>query len=271
VQTTSALNVADFTPNSAEPLYVGAHGPTSSTFIGDISSIVIGAFGDVFFAVRMEANDAPFTNGLIPDGSTFTSNGRVWTVHGTDVSYTGEIPEFSGSFELEGVSDLAFTGTEIQNLEGSFALEGASDLAFTGIDIMRATFALEGEADTEFVGVELLPLSGSFTLLGESFLDFTGESFFTGSFGLESEALLGFSGLNYVDREFALVGSAELGFTGQAEMHGLFGLEGTADVSMIWMPLLCPGTSAVGCGVRPSSVTDRLYPASACLCGRKDC
>lgn len=219
----------------------------SGRFNGEVFSTQISDPIGGAVILKMDANDAGFSSGRLTDGQTFSSGGRVFTVRGPDVYFT----EATQTFELEATAALNFVGSFVPPHEGSFGLTA--------------------EADTQFDGVELPLLETSFGLSGEAALEFDGVVFFTGNFGLSAESDVEFSGEGWVERVFALVGSAELGFTGQAEMHGTFALEGEADVQMFWLPTFCPGTSAAGCARNPASVTDTMYPASACLCGRSDC
>jgi len=242
-----------FVPNTDHEVRIGGSHLGGAPWKGNVWTVFVaaGVGPDLDDLLNFDAGNASLPNGPVSDGSTFSSGGRVWTVHGDGVSFTNAIQDFDGNFQLEATADIEFDGTFTAVFDGSFGLEAT--------------------AETQFDGVHLPPASGDFGLVGEADLTLDGTVFFTGDFGLEVESLLEFDGDGWVERDFALVGSAELGFTGQAEMEGTFALEGQAHTRMEWVPFLCPGTSAVGCAVGPASVTDTLHPAEACTCQREGC
>jgi len=82
-----------FDPYSVKQPYGG------TLIIGSPDAVIDGDFyraivGDEQYGILadMNADDGGFPAGPVADGSTFTSNGRVWTVHGTGVSYTPPPP-----------------------------------------------------------------------------------------------------------------------------------------------------------------------------------
>lgn len=86
---TSAVTDTVFTSTAA--LEVGArYLGTQGLFTGDVylATLRNGDGGPI--VAQLNPGSAPFPDGPVADGSTFTSSdGRVWTIHGNGVSYTG--------------------------------------------------------------------------------------------------------------------------------------------------------------------------------------